>query len=171
LNTLVIDSLDHLEPIVWDFTCRKNGWDSIQTPGYGNGYVEADYEWRKIIKSLLKIRDDKNIAIICIAHDKIKPINDPDAAPYDAHELKMHRGAVGLWKENADLIGLLKNRVVVDQKTGKGKGGNSPTLFVRPTAAFTAKTRYKTMPSSFSISLEEGWNDVMKYIPFYQNAA
>ena len=171
IGTLVIDSLDHLEPLVWDAVCAKNNWESVESPGYGKGYIECDHAWRDIIGALLKIRDDKGIAIIGIAHDIVRTVNDPTVDTYDAHELKLHKRAVALWKENSDLIGLLKNRVVVDSKTGKGKGGTTPTLFVRPSAAFTAKSRYTEMPATISIELGRGWADVMQYIPFYNKSA
>ena len=171
IRSLVIDSLDHLEPLVWDAVCEKNGWTSIEEPGYGKGYIESDAAWREIIGALLKIRDNKGIAIIGIAHDIVRTVNDPTVDTYDAHELKLHKRAVALWKENSDLIGLLKNRVIVDSKTGKGKGGTTPTLFVRPSAAFTAKTRFVDMPATMSIDLDKGWEEVMQYIPFYKNNA
>jgi hypothetical protein len=168
---VIIDSLDHMEPLVWKHVCEKNSWDSIETPGYGKGYIECDDAWRKIISALIKIRDDHNIGIICIAHDVVRTVNDPTTDTYDAHELKLHKRAVALWKESCDMIGLLKNRVVVDAKTGKGKGGTSPSLFVRPTAGFTAKTRFREMPAFIPIELETGWADVAKFIPFYNKTA
>src|SRR5262249_23137117 len=41
-RTLVLDSIDALEPQVWAAVCRERGWASIEAPGYGKGYVEAD---------------------------------------------------------------------------------------------------------------------------------
>lgn len=168
IQNIAIDSLDHLEPLVWDYVCRKFEWDSIEAPGYGKGYVECDSAWRSLIKALLKLRDDKNVGVICIAHDIVRMANDPTTVAYDMHELKLHKRAVALWKENAKMIGLLKNTITVDKKTGKAKGGTAPSLFVRPNAAYTAKTRYKSMPSSIPIKEENGWEDVAKFIPFYQ---
>ncbi len=40
-RTLIIDTLDRLEPLVWEGVCAKNGWKSIEDPGYGKGYVAA----------------------------------------------------------------------------------------------------------------------------------
>jgi hypothetical protein len=169
IKHLVLDSLDHLEPIVWDYVCKKAEppWPTIETPGFARGYVEADLAWKRIINAMLALRDDKNIAIIVIAHDVIRTAKDPMVGPYDAHDLKLHKRAVGLWKEHADLIGLMKSQVVVDSKTNKGKGGTSPSLFVRPNAAYVAKTRYTTMPSMIPIDIETGWADIIQYIPYY----
>lgn len=168
IRVVAIDTIDHLEPIVWKHVCAINNWDSIETPGYGKGYIECDAAWMKLINALVMLRDKHNIAIVALAHEIVRQVNDPQNGPYDAHELKLHKRAVALWKEKADMIGLLKNAVVVDQKTGKGKGGTTPTLYVRPNAAYTAKTRYKSMPSMIQIREDTGWADVAKHIPFFQ---
>jgi hypothetical protein len=36
-KTVVIDSIDWVEPLVWLRTCQDNGWPSIEEPGYGKG--------------------------------------------------------------------------------------------------------------------------------------
>ena len=169
IKTLVIDSIDHLEPIVWDYVCRSQNpaWDSIESPGYGRGYIECDKAWMRIISAILKLRDDKQVTVILLAHDVVRTVNDPMTGPYDAHELKLHKRAVALWKENVDMIGLIKNAVAVDSKTGKGKGGTAPTMFTRPNAAYTAKTRYKQMPSMIQIGIDDGWSEITKYIPYF----
>lgn len=170
ISTVVIDSIDHLEPIIWAKVCKDNEWDSIESPGYGRGYIECDKLWQQLIKALLLLRDAKGMQIICIAHEQIRTVNDPTAStPYDAHELKLHKRAVALFKENADMIGLLKPLVTVDKKTRKARGGNSPALFVRPNAAYTAKTRYPDMPNSIMIPEENGWDEIAGYIPFYND--
>lgn len=35
LATVVIDSVDWLEPLIWNKACRDNGWASIEDAGYG----------------------------------------------------------------------------------------------------------------------------------------
>jgi AAA domain len=169
-DTIVVDTIDHMEPLVWQHVCKELEWDSIETPSagkssFGKGYIEADKHWLAFLNALIKIRDDRKKNIILLAHELVKPVKDPMTEAYDAHELKLNKRAVSLVKEKVDLIGLLKNRVVTDTKTGKGKGGTTPTLFVRPSAAFTAKTRYQSMPASIQIDEDTGWDDVAQYIP------
>ncbi|MEK9896208.1 MAG: ATP-binding protein, partial [Burkholderiaceae bacterium] len=48
-ETLVIDSLDHLEPIIWKEVCKTQGIDSIEKLGYGKGYVFALDYWRELM--------------------------------------------------------------------------------------------------------------------------
>lgn len=165
IDTVVIDSIDHLEPLVWAQVCEDNGWDSIESPGYGKGYLEADRYWQRLIKALNKLRSDKQTTIVAIAHDIVRVVNDPTAEPYDAHDFKLHKRAVALWKENADVIGLIRNPVSVDQKTGKVKGGVTPTLYTKPSAAYIAKSRYQKMPAMMPVKIDTGWADFAKFIP------
>ena len=40
-QTVVVDSLDWLERLIWDSVCRENKVESIENIGYGRGYVMA----------------------------------------------------------------------------------------------------------------------------------
>jgi hypothetical protein len=168
-NTIVFDTLDHFEPLVWQAVCKKNEWDSIEQPGYGRGYIECDKLWSDFLGALIKIRDKHDKTVILLAHELVRQVKDPMTEAYDAHELKLHKRAVAFIKEKCDMIGLLKNRVITDAKTGKGRGGSTPTLFVRPSAAFTAKTRFVKMPPSINIELDTGWQEIAQYIPALEN--
>src|SRR5690349_20725315 len=44
-RSLVIDSLDWMEPLVQAETCRRNGWESVEAPGYGKGFIAALNVW------------------------------------------------------------------------------------------------------------------------------
>ena len=49
-QTVVIDSVDKMEPLVWQAVCEANKWESIETPGYGKGYLAADTFWRDLLR-------------------------------------------------------------------------------------------------------------------------
>src|SRR6476660_2079924 len=40
-QTVVLDSLDKLQPLVTGAVCTEQGYANIETPGYGRGYVLA----------------------------------------------------------------------------------------------------------------------------------
>ena len=46
-QTLVVDSIDWLEPLVWARVFKDHGWASIEEAGYGKGYVNALDLWRQ----------------------------------------------------------------------------------------------------------------------------
>lgn len=115
-QTLFIDSLDWLEPIVFAEVSRRNGWKNIQAPGYGKGYDEAAGEWLNILFRLDQLRNNKNMAIILISHDKIKTINDPMHPPYDSCVMKLHDKSSALIIEWADIIGYAGHKIFLQEK-------------------------------------------------------
>ena len=60
-GTVVVDSVDWLEPLIWAEACNRNGWASIETPGFGKGYAEALTVWREYLDKLNALRDRKGI--------------------------------------------------------------------------------------------------------------
>lgn len=110
-KTVFIDSLDWTEPLLHDYVCRKNGWNNIEAPGYGRGYIAAAEEWRNFLNGLEALRQQKGMGVILIAHDKIKRIEDPLTEGYDSHVLKLHDRAAALVQEWADVIGYAGYRV------------------------------------------------------------
>jgi hypothetical protein len=120
-QTLFIDSLDWLEPLVQDHVCKANNWKNIEQPGFGKGYVAAAEEWRNLLSGLEVLRADKGMGIILIAHDKIKRIEDPLTEGFDSHVLKLHDRAASLVQEWADVIGYAGYRIFTN-KTDAGFG-------------------------------------------------
>jgi len=120
-QTLFIDSLDWLEPLVQDHVCKANNWKNIEQPGFGKGYVAAAEEWRNLLSGLEVLRADKDMGIILIAHDKIKRIEDPLTEGFDSHVLKLHDRAGALVQEWADVIGYAGYRIFTS-KTDAGFG-------------------------------------------------
>lgn len=103
-GTVVVDSTDWLEPLIWAHVCQKNSWASIEAPGYGKGYVEANAVWRTFLDKLNTLRMERGMAVILIAHSAVKRFEAPDSEAFDRYELKMQKGALGLIVEWADAI-------------------------------------------------------------------
>ena len=76
-RTVVVDSVDWLEPLIWAETARRNCLPSIESPGYGKGYAEALNVWREYIDKLNALRDRKGMAVVQIAHTDIKRFDSP----------------------------------------------------------------------------------------------
>jgi AAA domain len=51
-KTLVIDTLDALEPYVLEHVCAQHNWKNIEQPSYGKGWVMADDAWRRFLKGI-----------------------------------------------------------------------------------------------------------------------
>src|SRR5262249_33948646 len=67
-ETLVIDTLDALEPLLLAYVCAKNGWKNIEAPSYGKGWLIADDEWRHFLRGITTLRDRQRMTIVLIAH-------------------------------------------------------------------------------------------------------
>ena len=84
-GTVVIDSVDWLEPLIWAEACKRNGWASIETPGFGKGYAEALTVWREYLDKLNALRDRKAIltlsAMECPDCGHIFPAREVKIAP------------------------------------------------------------------------------------------
>ena len=147
-KTLAVDSLDWLEPLIWEKVCQEHGKKSIEEFGYGRGYVEALKQWREYIDILNRLRDEKSMTIIQIAHNQIKRFESPEIEAYDRHELKLHRKAGDLILEHSDCC-FFANFKLGTVKT-QGKGGQTNTkavqgdrvIYTQAKPAFLAKNRY-----------------------------
>lgn len=152
-QTLVIDTLDWLEPLVWARTCVRNNWPHIEKPGFGKGYQEADKDWRELLYILNLLRDVKGMAIVCLAHFKLKPFNDPTAGQYDRYQIKLQERAAALVKEWADVIGFAHLEVTTKETEGpfnrvsvRGVGSGIRRLGVEERPAYQAGNRYGLPP-------------------------
>ncbi|QQP96473.1 ATP-binding protein [Lysobacter enzymogenes] len=115
-GTAVVDSTDWLEPMIWDYACRRNGWANIEAPGYGKGYIEANAVWREFLAGCNELRMNRGMAIVLIAHSAVKRFEAPDSEAYDRYELKMQKGALGLIVEWADAILYAADEVAIKKE-------------------------------------------------------
>lgn len=121
-QTLVIDSLDWLEPLVWAQCCAENKWQSIEAPGYGKGYIELDRFWGDVLTGLNALRNERGLNIVFTAHTEVKKFEEPDAAPYDRYEIKLHKRAHGRLMEWADIVGIARVKALIStRQEGSGK--------------------------------------------------
>ncbi len=165
-KTVVIDSLDWLEPLIWQQVCKDNGKQSIEQIGYGKGYNEALVYWSYFFDELNKCRD-LGMTIIMTAHSQITRIEDPEHAPFDMHDLKLHKKAAALCREFADVIGYASLKKII--KTEEGKGFNADRtraistgeriINLDPSPAYAAKNRYN-LPSKLPLV----WDDFAAHL-------
>ncbi len=157
-NSVFLDSLDWLEPLVHAHVCAANKWANIEAPGYGKGFLAAAEEWRTLLNGLEELRQRRNMAVILIAHDKIKHFESPLHDGYDQYTLKLHDRAGALVMEWADVIGWANYRIVTTQsdagygqKETKARTTGDRILHVEPHPAHMGGNRFglKNMPLSW----------------------
>lgn len=157
-KTLVVDSLDWLEPLVWQQVCTTAKVPSIETLPYGKGYVEALGVWRQFFDGITALRDHKTMTIIMTAHSQIVRVEDPSLPAYDRHGLKLHKRAAAVAEEFADAIlyaAVQTNTVTEDagfnNKRVRATSTGERVMHTIGQPAFLAKSRY-SLPSPLPLS-------------------
>jgi AAA domain-containing protein len=151
-KTLVVDTVDWLEPLNWRHVClndpKKPKNIDEAAGGYNKGYGVALELWREFYTLLAKARDIRDMTILVLAHAKAIEFNDPATlAPYMRYTLgvsdRNQYSAAKFWKEAADGVFFLNRDISV---AGKDKGARGlddglQYLFTERRPAFDAKNR------------------------------
>lgn len=172
-QTVVIDSLDWLEPLIWRETCRANGWANIESAGFGKGYVAALDQWRTMLDGFNALRDERNMGVIMLAHCEIKRFDSPETEPYDRYQIKLQTRASALVQEHVDCVlfanyrvSTVKSDLGFNKKAVRGVGAGDRLLYTNERPAFLAKNRY-SLPDSLPLD----WASLSAALPFYNQAA
>jgi len=153
-QTLVIDTLDWLEPLCWAHVCREsrddNGrpYQSIEDFGYGRGYVAAHDQWRRLASDLDTLRTKRHMHLVLLAHSAIRTFRNPAGDDFDRYELKLHKAPSGFWREWSDAVLFASHDLNTVKKQGRVRGvmGSQRVLHTERTAAWDAKNRYDLPP-------------------------
>lgn len=172
-KTIVIDSLDKLEPMVWAALCAEKKWESIETPGYGKGYTEADNLWRDLVSGLNALRTDLGMTIIVICHSEIERFDDPSTASYSQYQLRLHKRARAIFSDEVDAILLVKQDVAIKQeeqgfnKTRAVAEGINRFIFCEARPAFLAGNRYG-LPAKIRFDKGKGYAALAPFLPTHE---
>jgi hypothetical protein len=167
-GTLIIDTVDALEPMLIADVCAKNNWRNIEQPSYGKGFVVADTEWQRFIRGITALRDRHGVTIVMVAHSTIERFDDPRAPSYTAYWPKLHKRARHLILDACDIVGFLAEDLhVATSDTGfrertRAISNNTRFLFVEGCPAFVAKNRF-AMPPKIAISADFNIGELAKY--------
>lgn len=164
-KTLVIDSLDWMEPMLWDAICVKHKKNSINDVGggFGKGYEEANNEWRALMRGIEMMQEKRQMNVIAVAHSQIKPFTDPEKnAAYDRYQLKLNEKAAALWREFVETVLFANFKTFVkdtDERKAKAFGDGARVMYTERRPAWDAKNR---LGLPFSLPLD--WNEYQKAV-------
>ena len=125
--TVVIDSADWLERLIFDEVCKEFGVRSIEKAdgGYGKGYTHALTHWRKVVNLLQELRDKRGMVVILVAHAKVERFEDPENAAYDRYTPRLHKHAASLIAVWVDAV-LFANKKFRVSKDGNDRAVAMP---------------------------------------------
>ena len=148
-KSVIIDSVDWLEPLIYAQTCQDNGWSNIEQPGYGKGYIAAMAYWRQYVEAINALRDDKGMWVLQLAHTDVKKFDDPAADAYDRYVIKLYNKAAALLLEHSDAVIFLNHLIslkTTDQGFGNKKtraiSGGQRVAYCAERPSHIAKNRY-----------------------------
>jgi hypothetical protein len=156
-QTVVIDSLDWLERLIWADVCAKRGVESIEDIGYAKGYVFALTQWREVLSGLDALRNERGMQVILIAHATIEKFANPETDTYDRYVPRLQKLASALIQEWADEVLFATYKVHTkttdegfDRKRTQGIGTGERVIRTTERPAHLAKNRLN-LPDEFPL--------------------
>lgn len=179
-RTLVIDTVDKLEALLWQWLCvrdsgkvsnlNKSGrrLESIESYGFGKGYQLAIDVWRDLCNRLDRLRSEKGMNIILLGHASIRTFKNPEGEDYDRYHLRLNEKAAGLVKEWCDILGFCtfeEGGAKLDPEEKKAKAFSTGRRLIKleRTGAYDAKHRI-AMPSEVLLDIENPWGPLQEAI-------
>lgn len=155
-KTLVLDTIDWLEPLCYDYVCKVGGKASIEDFPYGKGYVSALEQWRALVAEIERLRKAKGMNIIALAHAKVSTFANPVGENFNHYTLKCNEKTAGLFREYCDCVLFANLRVEVEKKKAVGA---ERVIYTSRGAAFEAKNRFD-LPEVLPLSWEDFYRPI-----------
>ena len=121
-QTVVVDSADWLEQLIWKEVIRRRpttdrGRDitSIEDYGFAKGYTYALEPWREVLDGLNALRIERGMMVILIAHAKIERFENPETDAYDRYSPRLNKHASALIQEWCDEVLFATSKVHTKQ--------------------------------------------------------
>lgn len=154
-KTVVIDSLDWLDNLIWKDI--ENKYDAKDL-AYGRGAVIAADYWRNILDGLSALRNDKNMAVVLLAHCEIKRFDSPETEPFDRYRPKLQERSSALIQEWADAVFFCNFKTIVkkeevgfNKEVARGITTGERLIYTTEKPAYLAKNRF-SLPDSLPLS-------------------
>jgi hypothetical protein len=170
-KTLVIDSADKLEALIWKFMLERDSvvsarnpkatpLESIEDYGYGKGYNTAVEEWRAFAARLDRLRYAKGMDIVIVGHAQVRTFKNPEGEDYDRYQLRINEKAASFLKEWSDVTAFMcfEDDAKKSSKYGRPKGFSTGRRILRTSrsAAVDAKSRI-SLPDEVAVDIDNPW--------------
>ncbi len=145
-KTLVIDTLDALEPLLWRKVCEDAGVRSIEDVGggFGKGYTAALAGWQDLLRRLEELQRTTGMGLILMGHATRRTVKNLRGDDYESMSLKINEKASAFIRGWADSV--LFADYDIEVRKGKPRGNAARWLYTQKDPAFDAKNRYGLPP-------------------------
>ena len=120
-QTIVIDTADWLEQLIYVEVCKEHQKDAIGNFGFGSGYKFALVKWREVLEGLDALRKERGMTIILVAHSQIEKFSNPETEAYNRYSPAMHRDSSAVLQQWCDEVFFATQPIAV-KKTDEGFG-------------------------------------------------
>jgi len=173
-QTLVIDSVDRLESLIWKHMLERDSASSARNPkavplesiedyGYGKGYQQAVEEWRAFAARLDRLRYARQMGIVLVGHAQVRTFKNPEGEDYDRYQLRLNDKAAGFLKEWTQVTAFacfddVAAKAPGASKNAKSKGFSTGRRLLKTSrsAAIDAKSRL-ALPEEVEIDITNPW--------------
>ena|SRR5687768_13092212 len=155
-QTVVIDTVDALEKMLWLWMCATSGHKGIEDYGFGKGFTYALEHWREAVYKIERLRLERGMNVIFLGHATIKGFNDPEGEGYDRYQMLLNDKAASLlkgWCETV-LFANYETWVKKEKKRPIGQSSGARLIHTERTAAYDAKNR-DNLPPILPLDWEE----------------
>lgn len=167
-RTLVIDTLDAVEPLVARAVCDEGGKSAMEDFAYGKGWLRAVDLWRDLMAALEDLQAARGTHVILLAHAHVKKYSNPTGEDYDRYALKINEKSAAVLREwcSSVLFCNYDHRTKQDPRTKRVKGVqvDARFLFTTRNVGWEAKNRYG-LPSQMPLDFAEFWSFVEAGVP------
>lgn len=147
IGTVVIDTVDWLEKLLFKAVCEEKKIQNIEDLGYGKGYVYAKQKMQGLLELLDSIIG-RGVHVVLVCHSMIRKFELPDEmGSYDRYMLKLNEKNIApLIKEWVDMLLFVNYKTDIvtaaDGKTKKARGGQKRVMYANHSACWDAKNRF-----------------------------
>jgi hypothetical protein len=167
-GTIVIDSADWLESLIFKQVAANFGKESVDAIGYSKGFQSAADMLDYILRGLDRIRIEQNKHIVFLAHEQITKFSPPGGDAYERYSIAMHKETAAVLTEWCDEVLFAHYKTftkATDLGFGKERhvamGGTQRIITTRETAAIVAKNRLDGIPEEIDME----FSSFAKWLP------
>ncbi|MBR0880574.1 hypothetical protein ABIF65_002543 [Bradyrhizobium japonicum] len=169
--TAIFDSTTGLENLIRAEACARNGWKTIEEPGYGKGYKIAATIFLEYIDGIMTLRSHRQMAVVQLGHCDISRFESPTTDPYSRYRVNLHKDAADIIEANSDVIAFLNFKASIkkvdagfNKQLTHAEGGGTRWMFLEERPGFIAGNRF-SMPAEMQFKKGEGYAALAKYLP------
>lgn len=165
-RSIIIDTADWLEKIIFDAVARKAGKETIEEIGFGKGYQAVEKVWLSVVNSLTSLWN-QNRHIIFTCHSEILKFDNPEGDSFNYYRPALHPKGGKCLAEWCSEVLYLKHREFTreikegfNSKRNIAVGAGERVIVCNEQPAIEAKNRLG-MPDELPLAIESFY----PYIP------